>query len=243
MASSAKRCQPSRRIRSRNQRVQDHLALVTNVAGHYAVRTAELRDDLHQVAVLGLIRAAERYNSDSNVPFAAFARPHIRGAVLHYLRDVAPLLRISRRLQERSRALRHCRLALESATGREPTNAELRMQLGLTDRQWARLERSGFSADSSTLLVRQLRESDQLDLAVSTEAVEQREEGEAALQALQQLNERQRQVVEAGVFEGLSLRAVAAREGSSAATVHRLLHQALAELRRLLSPASDARAC
>jgi RNA polymerase sigma-B factor len=216
---------------------------VTSVAGHYAVRTAELRDDLHQVGVLGLIRAAERYNSESNVPFAAFARPHVRGAVLHYLRDVAPLLRVSRRLQERSRELRLCRLALESATGREPTNAELRMQLGLSDRQWARLERSGFSAGSSTLSFRQLLESDEQRMAVPAESVEQREEGEAALKALQRLNERQRQVVEAVVFQGLSLRAVAAREGSSAATVHRLLHQALAELRRLLSPASDARAC
>jgi RNA polymerase sigma-B factor len=216
---------------------------VTSVAGHYAVRTAELRDDLHQVGVLGLIRAAERYNSESNVPFDAFARPHVRGAVLHYLRDVAPLLRVSRRLQERSRELRLCRLALKSETGREPTNAELRMQLGLSDRQWARLERSGFSAGSSTLSFRQLLESDEQRMAVPAESVEQREEGEAALKALQRLNERQRQVVEAVVFQGLSLRAVAAREGSSAATVHRLLHQALAELRRLLSPASDARAC
>lgn len=81
MSTSAKRSQPSRRIRSRNQRVQNHLALVNSVAGHYAARTTELRDDLHQVAVLGLIRAAERYDSHSNVPFPAFARPHIRGGV------------------------------------------------------------------------------------------------------------------------------------------------------------------
>jgi RNA polymerase sigma-B factor len=243
VSSSAKRSEPSRRIRSRNQRVENHLALVNSVAGHYAARTAELRDDLHQVAALGLIRAAERYDSGSNVPFAAFARPHIRGAVLHYLRDVAPLVRVSRRLQERSRALRQCRLALASGTGHEATDAELCSQLGLSDRQWAQLVLTGLSGDTSTLSVRPLREADEQLQAPASESEHQQEESKAALHALQRLDDRQRQVVEAVVFQGLSLRAVAAREGSSAATVHRLLHQALAELRRLLIPASDARAC
>jgi RNA polymerase sigma-B factor len=243
VSSSAKSSQPSRRIRSRNQRVQNHLALVNSVAGHYAARTAELRDDLHQVAALGLIRAAERYDSGSNVPFAAFARPHIRGAVLHYLRDVAPLVRVSRRLQERSRALRQCREAMAAATGQEATPAELRSQLGLSDRQWAQLEFTGLSGEASTPSVRQLREDEEPFQALAADSGQQENESKGALEALQRLGDRQRQVVEAVVFQGLSLRAVAAREGSSAATVHRLLHQALAELRRLLSPASDARAC
>uniref|UniRef100_UPI0037DA38F8 sigma factor n=1 Tax=Vulcanococcus sp. TaxID=2856995 RepID=UPI0037DA38F8 len=92
-------------IQLRNQRVAEHLSLVQSVARHYAACTRERRDDLQQVAALGLIRAAERYDSTSQVPFAAFARPHVRGAVLHYLRDVAPLLRMSRRMQERAQQL------------------------------------------------------------------------------------------------------------------------------------------
>lgn len=243
MSTSAKRSQPSRRIRSRNQRVQNHLALVNSVAGHYAARTTELRDDLHQVAVLGLIRAAERYDSHSNVPFPAFARPHIRGGVLHYLRDVAPMVRVSRRLQERSHALRQCRQALASATGHEATAAELCSQLGLSNRQWQQLELVGLSCDAGGLSIRQLSEADEPLQACAADGAEREEDRVAALQALQRLGEPHRQVVEAVVFQGLSLRAVAAREGSSAATVHRRLHQALAELRRLLSPAFDAQAC
>ena len=243
MSTSAKRSQPSRRIRSRNQRVQNHLALVNSVAGHYAAHTAELREDLHQVAVIGLIRAAERYDSRSNVPFAAFARPHIRGAVLHYLRDVAPMVRVSRRLQERCHAVRQCRRAMASTTGHEATPAQLCSQLGLSDRQWDQLELAGLSRDAGGLSIRQLNEADEQLQAFAADAAEREDESETALQALQRLSDRQRQVVEAVVFHGLSLRAVAAREGSSAATVHRRLHQALAELRRLLSPASDAQAC
>ena len=243
MSSSTQRSQSSRQIRNRNRQVQNHLPLVNSVAGHYAARTAELRDDLQQVAAIGLIRAAERYDSSSNVPFAAFARPHIRGAVLHYLRDVAPMVRVSRRMQERSRALRQCRQDLATATGSEPTAAELCRHLELSDRQWEQLELTGLSGDLAHLSIRQLREVDEDLLAASSESGQREEESTAALQALQHLSDRQRQVVEAVVFQGLSLRAVAAREGSSAATMHRLLHQALAELRRLLSPAFDAPAC
>ena len=102
---------------------------------------------------------------------------------------------------------------------------------------------AGLSCDGGGLSIRQLNEADDQILASAADAAEREEESESALSALQRLSDRQRQVVEAVVFQGLSLRAVAAREGSSAATVHRRLHQALAELRRLLSPASAAQAC
>jgi DNA-directed RNA polymerase specialized sigma24 family protein len=45
------------------------------------------------------------------------------------------------------------------------------------------------------------------------------------------------------VLEGLSLRDAARRLNSSAATVHRLLHRGLAELRTRLTAPSDVRAC
>jgi RNA polymerase sigma factor (sigma-70 family) len=132
---------------------------------------------------------------------------------------------------------------MAAATGHEATPADLRSQLGLSDRQWAQLELTGLSGEASTPSVRQLREDEEPFQALAADSGKQEDESKAALEALQRLGDRQRQVLEAVVFQGLSLRAVAAREGSSAATVHRLLHQALAELRRLLSPASDARAC
>ena len=68
-------------------------------------------------------------------------------------------------------------------------------------------------------------------------------EAEEVLAALGQLERRQRQVVDAVVLQGQTLRSVARRLGISAATVHRVLHQGLAELRRQLSPASGAPGC
>ena len=83
----------------RNKRVKDHLQLVTPIAKHYAQRCGVDADDLRQVGILGLLRAAENFNTDRCTPFKAFARPHIRGAILHYLRDNASVVRFPRRQQ------------------------------------------------------------------------------------------------------------------------------------------------
>ena len=217
------------RLQLRNQRVAEHFSLVQSVARHYAACTRERRDDLQQVAALGLIRAAERYDNSSQVPFAAFARPHIRGAVLHYLRDVAPLLRMSRRMQERAQQLnRQCREALPAPLLAELEGFERERRVELLP-PWL--------LQNTTALGHELFSRDGL---ADRETAEERDN---AMAALTRLNQRQRQVVEAVVLRGQTLRTVGRSLGISAATVHRVLHQALEELRRQLSPSSGAPAC
>ena len=84
----------------RNTRVEQHMRLVEPLARRYALSTGQDPDDLRQVGLLGLLRAAERYEGSRDVPFTAFARPHIRGAILHYLRDRAAIIRLPRNVQE-----------------------------------------------------------------------------------------------------------------------------------------------
>jgi len=91
---------------ARNQRVRENLQLVTPIARHYAQRCGLDPDDLRQVGVMGLLKAADTFKTERCTPFKAFARPHIRGAILHYLRDKATVVRYPRQLQE-NRELRH----------------------------------------------------------------------------------------------------------------------------------------
>ena len=67
----------------RNARVEQHMRLVEPLARHYAAKSGQDSDDLLQVGLMGLLRAAERYEGQREIPFSAFARPHIRGAILH----------------------------------------------------------------------------------------------------------------------------------------------------------------
>lgn len=88
------------RLERRNRLVEAHRDLVGPLARHYTSCTAEPLDDLLQVGLLGLIRAAELFQPSQGTPFGAFARPHIRGAILHHLRDCAPAVRLPRRQAE-----------------------------------------------------------------------------------------------------------------------------------------------
>ena len=72
-----------RALLQRNQRVNQYRALVNPIAVHYVRRCPEPLDDLIQVGLLGLLRATELYQAHTATPFEAFARPHIRGAILH----------------------------------------------------------------------------------------------------------------------------------------------------------------
>lgn len=226
---------PGRRLLQRNQRVEAHRSLVGPIAARYAARSPEAREDLEQVGLLGLIRAAELYDRRLAVPFSAYARPHVRGAILHHLRDVVPLVRESRRQQEQRQRHRQVCQELERHLGRTPSNDELRVALGVAPEPWLRVE------------LRPWQERVwQQQLERSGAAEDHGSEGERAdelLAALAELPDRQRLVVEAVVLQGQSLRAVARRMDSSAATVHRLLHRGLGEIRRRLPGPSAAPGC
>ena len=89
-------------LRRRNRQIQDNLHLVRPIARHYARRTGQDHDDLLQVGCLGLIQACKRYEPQRGTSFTSFAKPHIRGAILHFLRDRVGLIRLPRAVEERA---------------------------------------------------------------------------------------------------------------------------------------------
>ncbi len=77
------------------QLVQEHLEAVALIARAviYQCPPVVNRDDLFQSGCLGLVQAARRYKADSNVPFLAYARKRIRGAMYDEIRLATPLSR------------------------------------------------------------------------------------------------------------------------------------------------------
>lgn len=225
----------SRQLLLRNRHVESNRSLVEPIAAHYAAHSPEAREDLQQVGLLGLIRAAELYNRHLSVPFSAYARRHVRGAILHYLRDTAPLVRRPRRLQEGLHRSVRIQRELEVRLGHSPSTLQLCEALGLSHEQWLRYQERPWEE--------RLWWQQQELAADSAEAARQRHEIVRTLAELKALEPRQRRVVEAVVLEGCSLRTVAQRLDSSAATVHRLLHRGLSELRNRLTARSGAPEC
>jgi DNA-directed RNA polymerase specialized sigma subunit len=64
-----------------------HLDLADAIAGNFARRTIHPFEDLRQVAIIGLLKAAERYSPAGGRPFRPYARTYANGEIIHYLRD------------------------------------------------------------------------------------------------------------------------------------------------------------
>ncbi|MCP9926972.1 sigma-70 family RNA polymerase sigma factor [Cyanobium sp. CH-040] len=236
-------CRPAqpRCIARRNERIEAYRELVRPIALHYHQRCAEPLDDLTQVGLLGLLRAAELYRPGSGTPFAAFARPHVRGAILHYLRDLAAPVRLPRRLEERRHQLRCLRREWTARHGTEPTAAQLRGALGLSPRQWQDLEATADLQRPLSLEEGMADEAQGRASASATGSGEPDERAQQLLALLGSLEEPLRTVVERVVLTGWSYRRTAEALKVSPMTVQRRLRRGLEQLRGLLScPAAGA---
>lgn len=84
--------------------VVEHLPFAAKVAANYARRTGHPREDLEQLAAIGLIKASRRYNihhtGRSPNHFIAYARPYVNGEITHYLRDKGFLISVPGRWRE-----------------------------------------------------------------------------------------------------------------------------------------------
>ncbi|RQN09970.1 sigma-70 family RNA polymerase sigma factor [Aeromicrobium camelliae] len=107
----------------RDELVTRHVALAKSLANRYTSRGVEY-EDLKQVALVGLVRAAHRYDP-SRGPFAAFAAPTILGEIKHHFRDAEWAIRPPRRLQELQARINAARADLEADAGGEVGLAEI----------------------------------------------------------------------------------------------------------------------
>jgi RNA polymerase sigma factor for flagellar operon FliA len=126
---------PARRsqeaLAQRDQLVLEHLSLVRMLAHRLARRLPSHVDgtELVGVGVMGLVDAAGRYEASTGVPFDAFARQRIHGAMLDALR----------RMDRAPRAVRRQQCTLESmltqlrhSLGREPEGSEVARAMGIS---------------------------------------------------------------------------------------------------------------
>ena len=226
-------------IRRRNGRVDRYRQLVRPIALHYAARCPEPLDDLIQVGLMGLLRAAERFEEASTTPFDAFARPHIRGAILHYLRDRSQPIRLPRRLQEQLDLRRRVLAEGHTGFGHRPDREQICQAMGLSKHQWEQLEQARQLSRTLPLLA----EVEEQLPASEPEAQDPPGSGQQALAALAALEPSLAAVVQRVVLFGWSYRRTADQLAISPMTVQRRLHKGLAQLRQQLnlSPLTDRR--
>jgi RNA polymerase sigma-B factor len=188
--------------------------------------------------MLGLIRAAELYSKERQTPFEAFARPHIRGAILHYLRDVSPLVRLPRRQAELQDRVLQWQRQQGPGLSSPDMLATMQRELGLSPGQLLLLERNWAMNRPASLepeMVEAMASEVETGLSGSTTAPMPIGAMLAVLESKQQL------IVRRVVLEGWSYRKLAADLGVSPMTVQRQLRKGLERLRQHLDDVTEER--
>ncbi len=108
----------------REDLVRSHIRLALHLARRFEHRGVP-RDDLEQVAALGLVKAVDRFEPDRGVAFSSFATPTIVGELKRHFRDRGWSVRVPRRIQELHVRLNTVVGELTHQLGRSPTIAEL----------------------------------------------------------------------------------------------------------------------
>ena len=103
---------------------------------HHALKrfsySEEAYEDLFQVARLGLIKAAQRYDSERATSFATYAMAIVDGEIRHYLRDNL-LIRQPRWARAIYRRIQEAQTEFYRAQGRSPTMSELSEAVNLQE--------------------------------------------------------------------------------------------------------------
>jgi RNA polymerase sigma-B factor len=109
----------------RGQLVEAWLPMADRLAGRFRNR-GESRDDLRQVAALGLVKAVDRYDPARGNAFESYAVPTITGEIKRHFRDHMWTLHVPRRVQDLRNRVRFASQDLaQTIPGRGPTVAEI----------------------------------------------------------------------------------------------------------------------
>ncbi len=213
----------------REQLIIDHRWIATQCASRFRYR-GEPELDLVQVALLGLVKATDRYDPEREVPFHAFAIPTILGELKRHFRDTTWAIGVPRSAKDLMPRLRAATEVLDQRLGRSPTIDELATELRV-DREVviAGLEARGANRTKSLsdLDVGRVRTFGWANEDMTPEI----EDRLAALDALSHLDERSRKIMVWRFYEELTQREIGERLGIGQVQVSRLLRSALHRVR------------
>ncbi|MFC8520992.1 sigma-70 family RNA polymerase sigma factor [Streptomyces sp. NPDC057257] len=221
----------------REKAIRAFLPVARRIARRYG-SPADSREDLYQVACVGLVKAVDRYDPSRGHAFLSYAVPTIDGELKRHLRDHTWEVHVPRRVQERHRRLR---LAQEEMrrSGNEGGGSvrDLHRLTGIAEGEIvlalrADQARNPLSIDeqrgpgaADSLATTLGAEDSRLELLVDLVALGS---------ALPKLSERERTVLELYFFSRLTQRQVADAVGISQMHVSRLLSRSCAFLRASL---------
>jgi RNA polymerase sigma-B factor len=218
----------------RRRTIEAWLPMAQRLGRRYAGR-GENVDDLQQVAMLGLIKAVDRFDTDHGADFVAFAVPTILGELRRHFRDRAWSVRVPRKVQEMRLTISGANATLSQTLNRPPTVADVARHLGVDEEAVLEGLEGGRAFRATSLSIRVGGGDDAVEL-IDRLAEEDHGYDLVEIQlalgfALDRLSARERRVLILRFWGNQTQARIAEQIGVSQMQVSRILSTALARLR------------
>ncbi len=210
--------------------LEDNAGLIWSVVRRYYGRGVEA-EDLYQLGCLGFLKAVRGFDNDYGTQFSTYAVPKIAGEIRRFLRDDGPV-KVSRGIKERAASIYGVRARLTGDLGREPTLSELSAETGLTVEEIAATETAAGPVAS---LQMETAEGLTLESVLGEDGMEEHVVERVALRAaIEELPEREQQVILLRFYKSLTQDKTAKVLGVSQVQVSRIERKAMEHLRKRL---------
>jgi RNA polymerase sigma factor (sigma-70 family) len=210
---------------ARKELLLSYLPLVEVLAKRIARSTGANWEDLRQDGAIGLIKAISRFDLAHGVPFTAFAKHYIRGAIF----DSSELTRdLARRQEEILRKFKQTEDELIQTLQRNPTTEEVAEKAELTIQQILRaIEAKGVAFAGA------MPDAENVPASSGLEASRQ-ERAIFLLEALSHLDEREQAIIRLYYWEDKSHEEIAQVRGVTVSNAIKIRQRAIDKLRKRL---------
>jgi RNA polymerase sigma-B factor len=214
----------------RNRLIEEHRWLAVHCARRFAGKGEPL-DDLIQVAMLGVLKAVERFDPDYGATFATFAVPTITGELRRHFRDTTWAVHVPRRARDLQHTVKVAVNELSQALGRSPTADEVAEHTGVAVEEVLDALEAARCYRKTPLATPGDDDEDDVDsLGRDDPALDAVDARMTVERLLRELPARERRIVELRYLSGLSQSQIGEIVGVSQVQVSRLLRASLARM-------------
>lgn len=222
-------------MKARERLVTENMGLIGSIVKRFVGRGYE-QEDLFQIGSIGLIKAVDNFDISYDVKFSTYAVPMITGEIRRFLRDDG-IIKVSRTIKENAVKCAKAVEELRKDNCKEPTIEEIAKKSGLETEDIVMSISASSEVESLNKVIYQGDGNEVLLMDKIEDNVSRHEElinSIVVRELLEDLTEREKNIIVMRYFDEMTQTQVAGRLGISQVQVSRMEKKILGSMRSKL---------